>query len=227
MSGVRRMEGRGRPGRWSIVAAAAAVVAALVTGCAAAGDPSATSSGGASDAWDPANGTITLGSSERVLELWLDPLCPWCAKFDTENADGIAELVRDGELSFVLHPLMFLDRESQGSQYSTRAATVLIETARADPDAVLPVLAELYERQPGEGTTGLDDAQLASIAERHGVDVRAALTERAYDELLQELTTDAFAGGDAITGTPFVRLDGDTLDPGDGFLADLRARLAL
>lgn len=217
---------RRRSGRWSLVAAAAAVIGSLVTGC-AAGSLTSPSAASASNAWDAATGTIGLGEpSEQVLELWFDPLCPWCAKFDAENGSAIADLVERGEVSLVLHPLTFLDRESKGSKYSTRASTVLIETARVAPDAVLAVLAELYERQPEEATTGLDDAELTAIAGRHDVDVREALRQRDHDELLAEVTTDAFAGSHAITGTPSARLNGDTLDPGDGFLEDLRARLA-
>ena len=60
--------------------------------------------------------------------------------------------------------MSFLDRTSQGARYSTRAANAFVTVAQADPDRILAFNRALYDNQPAEGTTGLTDAQLATLA---------------------------------------------------------------
>jgi protein-disulfide isomerase len=176
--------------------------------------PSATQSASAATAWDPATGTITVGDGDHRIDVWVDPMCPYCAKFDAAQGDALARWVADGDARVVLHPLTFLDRVSNGSAYSTRAATALAAVGEQRPDALLPVLADLMEHQPAENTAGLDDEQIADIARAHGVDVRSALASRPHDALFARLSAEAFAGDGAITGTPTVRVDGAEL-PGE------------
>lgn len=231
--------------RLTSIVAVAVGSALLMTGCAAAGTrpeptPSSSSRVAAPDAstlatrqgaWYPADGTIRLGtaSAEHTVDIWFDLRCPYCRRLDENARAAITQWTDSGSITLRLHPLSFLDKASAGSAYSSRAATALIETARTDPAAVLPTTAALFDAQPEEGTTGLDDDALTAIAADHGVDVTDALRDRPFDALLAYENELAFTGPAPITGTPTVRVDGDTVQGdlyGAAFLDTMRSRLA-
>jgi protein-disulfide isomerase len=175
--------------------------------------------------WDAATGTITLGDGPTRIDVWFDPMCPNCKQFDEAQREALADWsTRDGS-QVVLHPLTFLDRASQGSAYSTRAATVLATAAEQDPAAVLAILLDLYDRQPAEQTAGLDDAALRAIASAHGVDAAEALADRPWDATFRKTSAEAFSGRDAITGTPTMRVDGREVPSGQLYEPDLRRQV--
>jgi len=175
--------------------------------------------------WDATAGTITLGEGPTRIDVWFDPMCPYCKQFDEAQRDALTDWsTRDGS-QVVLHPLTFLDRVAQGSAYSTRAATVLAAAAEQDPAAVLPILLDLYDRQPAEQTAGLDDDALRAIAKAHGVDAAKALADRPWDATFRKLSAEAFSGRDAITGTPTMRVDGREVPSGQLYETDLRKQV--
>ncbi|MEK6310898.1 MAG: DsbA family protein [Curtobacterium sp.] len=212
--------------RHSVLGAAALLAALVLTGCSVA-TMAPTTDGSvdtASRGWDAGSGTITLGTGDNVVEVWFDPRCPYCKSFHEAQGDAMRDWATGDDTRLVLHPMTFLDRASAGTRYSSRAATALIATAEQDLDAVLPVLTDLYERQPKEGTAGMTDAELSDLAEQHGVDVTDALRDRPYDQLLTSHSGAAFEGPDAINGTPTLRYDGATVDS-EWFGSDVRPKL--
>jgi protein-disulfide isomerase len=175
--------------------------------------------------WDAAAGTIAIGDGPARIDVWFDPMCPYCAKFDEAQRENLAAWSTGGKAQVVLHPLSFLDRASEGSAYSTRADTVLVAAAEHDTAAVLPILLDLYEHQPAEHTAGLTDEQLTEIAAGHDVDVRPALRDRAHDARFARESTAAFSGQDAITGTPTMRIDGNDVPSDALYDSSLRSQV--
>lgn len=225
-----------RPRRERIVVSAALAFAVAV-GTAACTAPPTPSSSSASTArpelpsrplipgWHSDSATIVLGEGQTRVDVWFDPLCPYCKRFEQAQREALRSWSDSDASQLVLHPLTFLDRASQGTAYSTRAATVLATAAEQRRDAVLPILQDLYGRQPAEGSPGLSDAELLDIAAAHGVDARTTLAKRPYDKVLAAKSLEAFRGATPITGTPSVRVDGVTVPEAKllrGSLADLR-----
>ena len=98
-----------------------------------------------------AAGALVSGESGAVrLEIYLDYMCPYCGRFERANGDEIERLVADGTVRLELHPLSFLDRMSDGTQYSTRAANAVATVADRAPDQLLRVQRGAV-RQPAAG----------------------------------------------------------------------------
>ncbi|CAM5785147.1 Thioredoxin-like fold domain-containing protein OS=Cellulomonas persica OX=76861 GN=CPE01_21240 PE=4 SV=1 [Cellulomonas persica] len=138
---------------------------------------------------DPTTGAIPVsaaGVGERgdgaTVDVYLDPMCPWCGVLERTNGEDLAELVAQDGVTVVYHPVAILDDVSQGGVYSTRAVNALGVVADRAPEAFPAFLTALFAEgtQPKEGTTGLDDDALASLAGDVGVpdDVVETLTAR-------------------------------------------------
>ena len=81
----------------------------------------------------------------------------------------IQKLVDDGTITLGIHPIAILDRQSQGTEYSTRAANAMYCVAVADGEAAVPFMQAMFANQPEEGSTGLTDD--ADPRDRVGVGV--------------------------------------------------------
>jgi hypothetical protein len=60
-------------------------------------------------------GYLQVGTGRTVVDVYIDPMCPYCGQFDVANGDGLAELVDSNSISLRVHPLTFLDGASQGT----------------------------------------------------------------------------------------------------------------
>jgi protein-disulfide isomerase len=94
---------------------------------------------------------------------YIDYQCPICLEFEETNLNNTAALVASGKATLEIHPVAILDRSSQGTRYSSRAANAADCVANFDPDAFLNVTAALYENQPQEGSTGLTNSQIIKV----------------------------------------------------------------
>ncbi|WP_203897167.1 DsbA family protein [Virgisporangium aliadipatigenens] len=209
-----------------IVALVAAVVVAVVR-AATGGDaalPRATG-GLVVPANATAAGAVIVGRADApvTVAVYLDYLCPYCARFEQANAADLERLTAAGTMRLELHPLAFLDRLSAGTRYSTRSAAALAAVADAAPERVLAFNRALYERQPAEGGPGLTDAAIAAIAVESGVDGAVAdrLRDGRFAPWVLAGTDAATAAG--VTGTPTVRVDGKAFT-GDLYSAGPLAR---
>jgi protein-disulfide isomerase len=94
---------------------------------------------------------------------YIDYQCPICLEFEETNLNNTAALVANGKATLEIHPVSILDRSSQGTRYSSRAANAADCVANFDPDAFLNITAALYENQPPENSTGLTNSQILKV----------------------------------------------------------------
>lgn len=162
------------------------------------------------------NGAIMVGQASAPvrLEIYLDYMCPFCGRFEKANSAEISRLVDAGKVKLELHPLAFLDKQSNGALYSTRAANAIATVAHRAPTSILAFNNALFDQQPAEGSRGLTDQQIAALATKAGVpqDVVNAFTAGTFQPWIATSTDAAFASG--VTGTPTVKING-TVFKGD------------
>ncbi|MDO8382625.1 MAG: thioredoxin domain-containing protein, partial [Microbacterium sp.] len=112
---------------WVSVAVVAAVVVAgvavvLINNAASNPDP-----GPAPEAAivNTETGAISVGDGPDVVATYIDFMCPICNQFEGIYAETLNDLVADGSITLEYHPVAILDNQSQGTQFSTRAANAL------------------------------------------------------------------------------------------------------
>lgn len=150
-----------------------------------------------------------LGEAPVRVDVYLDFMCPYCGIFELSQSETLNELRAEGLIDLYYHPISFLDRFSNGTQYSTRAASAAVLIAEEAPEAYLAFLQGMFENQPAEGTNGLNDSQIQEIATAAGVpaDVVAKIPDYAYADWVTA-TTDKASGEDNITFTPALVVNG-------------------
>lgn len=128
-------------------------------------------------------GVGVAGDDDTVLSIYFDFMCPFCGQFDQINSADLEELAAEDGVTVVYQPLSFLDRTSQGTNYSTRAANALAVVADQSPEHVQAFITAMYAEgtQPEEGTEGLTDEEIAAVATGVGVpqEVADAFTDTA------------------------------------------------
>ncbi|WP_460529197.1 MULTISPECIES: DsbA family protein [Humibacter] len=218
-------------------AALTVAVAAVLAACSAT--PAASTSHspsaaavptGVTGAADFDKGALVVGDGKTIVDTYIDPMCPYCGEFERANGRTLAEKVNDGTITLRVHPLNFLDPNSQGTNYSSRAGSALTCVAASDPKTTLTYLAALYANQPEEGSSGLTDTKLKSLA--HGVGSTSAdscITSHRYASWLTQNTQKALNGPipgadiKTIKGTPTVLVNGHQYG---GDITDTKALLA-
>ncbi|MFE7504928.1 DsbA family protein [Promicromonospora sp. NPDC057488] len=162
----------------------------------------------------------TSNEGAKTLDVYVDYMCPICGQFEQTNSASIAEMREAGDVTFIVHPVAILDRVSQGTDYSTRAASAAAWVADRAPEQFAAFHDAMFASQPQEQTPGLTDEQIAQVAEQAGVpaEVAAGITdgdaEDTYREWVEAATS--VAGSDPAVvspdtgqlGTPSVLIDG-------------------
>jgi protein-disulfide isomerase len=193
-----------------IVGLIVAIVVSLVNATGGAKDATATGKPLVAPTTATAGGALVLGKATAPvrLEIFLDYMCPYCGRFERANAGELDRLVADGTVRIELYPLAFLDKMSNGSRYSTRAANAVATVADRAPEQVQALNQALFASQPAEGSDGLSDTEIARLAAQAGVpsDVVSQFTERKFEPWVVASTSAVFATG--VTGTPTVRING-------------------
>lgn len=197
------------------VSVAVLVVLALVIGLvvwmnSAATDPGTPPSG---SGVNQETGAVVVGDGEQTLDTYIDFMCPICGDFEEAYGEEIIALVDDGTITLNIHPISILDRYSQGTAYSTRAANAMYCVAEAEPDAAVPFMQDLFANQPEEGSTGLTDEQILEIAAGAGVEgIDACVTEGQFEKFVaaktEETPVQPGAGG---IGTPTLVVNGEVI----------------
>ncbi len=154
--------------------------------------------------------TVMAGKVDApvVVDVYQDFICPYCGDFERANSADLVALVSSGQAAVRIHPMNFLDDASQGTKYSSRAANALVTTAKAEPDKMLAMNAALYSQQPEEGTPGLTDAEIATLAQQAGVSQATidSFAKLSYVGFANSSTAAAFTDG--IERTPTVLING-------------------
>jgi len=202
---------------------------AATGGSPTAAPPDPVAQGHAAPSDGPANATPDHGllagagdpAAPVTIEVYVDYMCPVCGQFEEINGAGLASLRDDGSVRVVVHPVAILDRYSQGSQYSTRAAASAAFVADRAPGAFADFHAGLLAGQPEEGTAGLSDEQIADVARAAGVPGDVAADIAAGDAsrfagwvaaATGAATDDPALQGPRGFGTPTVVIDGERWD---------------
>lgn len=193
-----------------VVVALVAVAGLVVWMNATSGGPGTTPE---SSAINTETGAIAVGEGEGTLDTYVDFMCPICAQFEEVYGGAIEELVDDGTITLNIHPIAILDRLSQGTEFSTRAASAMYCVADADPEASLPFMQTMFANQPAENTPGLTDEQMVEIAEGVGVTTASdCITSGRYMKFVTSLTGDTpVAPGSGGIGTPTIAVNGEVI----------------
>nr|WP_228502080.1 thioredoxin domain-containing protein [Plantibacter sp. VKM Ac-2885] len=133
-------------------------------------------------------GYIAVGTGPTVVDLYLDPMCPYCKMFEATSGQLLFDEAEAGRATLHVHPVAILDRLSVGTSYSTRAAATMVDVAAQQPELAQNYLAALYRNQPPEDTPGLSDSDLAALASEVGARLSDNSTLRTYQLWVQEHT---------------------------------------
>lgn len=216
------------------ISGAVVVVLVVVGGIVWWANRSATTFSGAtpqSEIVDAETGAIAVGSGSDTVDTYIDFLCPICNQFEQVYGPTLEELSSDGTITLNIHPIAILDRQSQGTEYSTRAANAAYCVAEDDPDAVLPFVQGMFAAQPDEGSTGLTDDEIAAIASEAGASGAAScIADGTYRDYVGFMTgRTPVQPGESRVSTPTIAVNGDTLSNRDDLTgdpdADILARL--
>ncbi|MGO2468022.1 MAG: hypothetical protein ACTH7O_00375 [Microbacterium gubbeenense] len=152
------------------------------------------------------------------LDVYVDYMSPDAGDIGTELLPQIYDLLDEGVVTLDIHPVSLLAGQSNGSQYSTRAAGAVMCVVSGAPEAFRDVNQALLTDQPELSTEGYTDEELGQIALDAGAEgVNNCIVDRKYATWVSE-ATDRAADGPLI-GTQDVQL-GDALVVVDGELYD-------
>ncbi len=152
------------------------------------------------------------------IQIFVDYLCPICGQFEATNGDYIASLLENGGTTLEIHPIAILDRLSQGTRYSTRAANAAACVADFSPNQFYAFDGLLFANQPAENTAGLSDDELVALTVEAGVlepdDVASCIRNQTFKSWTAAATARALNGPipnsnvAQVTGTPTVIVNG-------------------
>lgn len=112
---------------------------------------------------------VPAADGDVVVSVYFDYMCPYCGRFEEANDAELAQLREGGGVTVEYHPVSFLDAQSAGGEYSTRAGNAAAVVADQDPDNYAAFSSALFANQPEEGTKGLSDEEIADLATEVGV----------------------------------------------------------
>jgi protein-disulfide isomerase len=167
---------------------------------------------------------VMVGAGPVRVDAFIDFLCPFCRQFELSSGPALADLVADGQVSLIYHPLNFLD-EASTTSYSTRAAAA--SGCAADLGRFVAYAHALFADQPPEGGPGLSDAELAAIGRAIGLadtPFTACVSSAPYLDWPPYVTARAVAAG--VEATPTVLVAGAVVRPEARPIAAVVARAA-
>lgn len=134
------------------------------------------------------------------VTVYADYMCPACGNFEAQNGVMLENYVGSGDVNLAIYPINFLDGQSLGTKYSTRAANAFACVVEEQPDVAFAVHTRLLspEVQPAEGTPGLDDKQLLKELKAAGVKetstLKSCIQNRPYAGFISSNYTAAASG---------------------------------
>lgn len=169
---------------------------------------------------------VTVGEATAPAKLvaYEDFQCPVCNNFEQVVGPTLANLVALGKVQIQYHPVGFLDRSSNGNEYSSRAANAAICASDYSVEMFSQYHAYLYGKvdgtnvQPTEGSDGRSDAELIgyfgkavpTATEDQKSGFAACVTGDNNKAFVQKLTDNASKKG--INSIPTVSLNGKAID---------------
>ena len=160
---------------------------------------------------DPASETI-------AIELYVDYFDPLGKAFEEANGDQITKWIETGAASLEVHPLAILDRVSQGTKYSSRAANAAACVANFSPNQFYGFHTRLLAAQPDENSDGLTDEEMIALTIQAQVSestkIRKCIEDRTFSAWVSDARDRALTGPipnsdvAAIASTPTVIVNG-------------------
>ena len=164
-----------------------------------------------------------------TVTIYEDFMCPFCGDFESASGDVLSEYVDAGDVQVHYRVVSFLDRFSDGSEYSTRAMNALgVVLDTAGPDVAADFHDRLFESQPAEGTSGLSDDELIDLAVQAGADKDAVsdpIRSVRFEQWVKN-ATDATSQED-VNSTPTVLVNGEKVefDTIDSLLTGMQSQI--
>lgn len=165
---------------------------------------------------------VTAGNpAPHTLDIYEDFLCPICGRFEANYGNDIARAINQGKIQVRYHPVAILNRSTNPTGYSLRAANAGVCSAA---EGFFPAYhAKLFAEQPAEGSAGLTDQQLITMGQQVGAPAGFAqcVTSHKYVKAVAAETTRAIddaslrAPGASGFGTPTVLADGKQVNRSD------------
>ncbi|WP_072691493.1 DsbA family protein [Rhodococcus marinonascens] len=168
------------------------------------------------------NGVVLLGRPDAAvsIDLFEDPMCPYCGELENRNGQELAQAIDDGKVAVRYHILNFLNQLSASGDYSTRAVAASQCVAdTGDAIAYSAFHSALFSpaNQPQEnGSSDHTNEDLAQMAREAGAS-DAAVQCISTGANVEQAAIDAEAGRQALAasgaqGTPAVVKDGTVID---------------
>lgn len=153
---------------------------------------------GSAGAGSPNDGAVEL-------QVYIDFSCPACASFEEVNGADIKEMVDDGTITAIYHPVNYL------GPHSEVAGNAFLTVAEGSPEHALTYAEQLFTLDQGASPE-----QFAALATELGVpeDVAGEIAGSTYNEWLSVASDQARRDG--ARGTPTIMVNGDTLNPDAG-----------
>ncbi|MEU8656587.1 DsbA family protein [Actinoplanes philippinensis] len=154
---------------------------------------------------------FAVGSGPVVVDVYEDFMCPACGNFETTSGPTLKQLADSGKITVRFHPVAILDRFSNGTEYSTRAAAA--SAAAAQEGKFTEFHDVLYANRPEENSDGLSNAKIIELAASVGLTSDTfvtAVNEGTYQPWATKVT-ETFSDRH-YTGTPTVVVAGQKLD---------------
>ena len=152
---------------------------------------------------------VVVGEGPVRVDAFIDFLCPYCRQFEERSGSALKELVADGSVSIVYHPVAFLERLST-AHYSSRASAAA--GAAADGGRFDSFKDTLFANQPEEGGPGHSDDELIALGAELGLgdDFAGRVRDHAYLPWTAYVTEAAMEDG--VDGIPTVFVAGEQID---------------
>lgn len=148
---------------------------------------------------------VTVDRTKKPLDVtvFVDYMCPACGAFEAAYGAKLEQYVGSGDINLTVYPINFLDAQSMGTKYSTRAANLLgcvvDEQPEGDVAFKLHNLLLSEDVQPQEATSGLTDDQLVEQAEAAGADptneLKQCVKDRRFADFVNGNTKQALEVG--------------------------------
>lgn len=141
------------------------------------------------------------------IDVYVDYLDPAAGEIESSLGPEMYEWLEEGVINLTYHPVSLRSGESNGTQYSTRAAGAVMCVVSESPQAFRTYNTDLLTNQPEISTEGYTDAELADMAASAGAEgVGDCIEERVYAPWVSDVTDRTLEG--ALPGTDGVALSG-------------------
>ncbi|GAA0531796.1 thioredoxin domain-containing protein [Paractinoplanes ferrugineus] len=157
---------------------------------------------------------FAFGTGKVTVDLYEDFMCPICNEFENASATVIDGLISQNKATVRYHPVAILDRFSNGTEYSTRAAGAAAAAAQGGKFREFHKI--LYANQPEENSSGLDNAKIIELGKSVGLgdDFATAVNNKTYDSWATKVT-ETFSSRN-YNGTPTVVVNGKQVQSANG-----------